>query len=185
MDWDSTKMRGRLMTLALLGGVALLLANPIWMNLRPPDPLPAGFEAYSADAFRSAQRAGQVVLVDVYASWCPTCKAQQEILSDLLEDPEYASTRAFRVDFDSDREFLRTHGVRSQSTLMLFEGEHEVSRSVGQTDERLIRRQVEAALETARMGDRKGATRAAVGREPGAADPVANVANHEGERRSG
>jgi len=175
-------MRGRLMTLALLGGVALLLVDPLWMNLRPPDPLPAGFEAYSADAFRSAQQAGQVVLVDVYASWCSTCKAQQEALSDLLEDPDHASIRAFRVNFDSDREFLRTHGVRSQSTLILFEGEREISRSVGQTDERLIRRQVEAALATAGLGDRKGAAGAALGREPGAADPVAN---HDDERRSG
>jgi thiol:disulfide interchange protein len=181
MGWDSTKMRGRLMILVLLAGIALLLANPLWMNLRPPDPLPAGFEAYSADAFRSAQQADQVILVDVYASWCPTCKAQQEVLSDLLEDPEFASTRAFRVDFDSDREFLRTHGVRSQSTLILFEGEREVSRSVGQTDERLIRQQVETAL----MGGRQGAARGAVDLGVEATDPVATGDEATDERRSG
>lgn len=177
MGWDSTKMRGRLMTLALLGGIALLVAEPIWMNVRPPDPLPAGFEAYSADAFRSAQRAGHAVLVDVYASWCPTCKAQQQLLSNLLEDPEYASIEAFRVDFDSDREFLRTHGVRSQSTLILFEGEQEVSRSVGQTDVRLIRQQVEMAL----VAGRKGAGSDAAERRAGAD----SMAGGEKRRRSG
>jgi len=177
MGWDSTKTRGRLMNLALLGGVALLLAEPLWMNVRPPDPLPLGFEAYSADAFRSAQRAGHPVLVDVYASWCPTCKAQQEILSDLLEEPEYASIKAFRVDFDSDRAFLRAHGVRSQSTLIVFEGERERSRSVGQTDEGLIRQQVEKAL---RVG-RRGAAPDAAERGADAIGPETN----DDQRRSG
>lgn len=180
MRWDSTKTRGWLMTLALLGGIALLVAEPLWMNVRPPDPLPAGFEAYSAAALRSAQRAGQPVLVDVYASWCSTCKAQQTVLSDLLEDPRYASIRAFRVDFDSDREFLRTHGVRSQSTLILFEGEREISRSVGQTDERLIRKQVETALEAGP----EGAVLDAADRGAGtAADPAKGDERKGDERR--
>lgn len=182
MGWDSTKTRGWLMTLALLGGIALLLAEPLWMNVRPPDPLPIGFEAYSADAFRSARQAGQIVLVDVYASWCSTCKAQQEILSNLLEDPDYASIEAFRVDFDSDREFLRAHGVRSQSTLILFEGEREVSRSVGQTDERPIRRQIEAALAAESKGlVLDAAARGARARAGAEGDPAAG---HE-RRRSG
>lgn len=146
MAWNSTMMRGRFKLLALLAGIAVLLAEPIWMNLRSPDPMPAGFVAYSAEGFRAAQQAGRPILVDVYASWCSTCRSQQAALSSLLEDPRYASVEAFRVDFDSDREFLKTFGVRSQSTIVVFAGAQELSRSVGVTDENTIEEQLEAAL---------------------------------------
>ena len=102
--------------------MTLLFGNFIWLNVRPDDPLPSGFEHYSPEGFRAAQRAGQTILVDVYAVWCTTCRSQQLALQGLMDDAPSGSWAAFRVDFDSDRDFLRTHGVQMQSTFIVFDG---------------------------------------------------------------
>lgn len=120
--------------------------NRLWMNIRPDDPLPSGFAQYSAAEFQAAQAAGGPIMVDVYASWCSTCKAQHGALEHLLEDPRYAAIKGFRVDFEGDEEWVRAHRVHVQSTIILFDGAREVNRSAGNTSEAGIRRQVDHAL---------------------------------------
>ncbi len=134
--------------------MTLLFGNFIWLNVRPDDPLPSGFRSYSPQAFRAAQRAGKTILVDVYAVWCTTCRSQQLALEGVMDDEPPGSWTAFRVDFDSDRDFLRTHGVQMQSTFIVFDGEREISRSVGLTRRAEIRGQLRSALvETRRQGE--------------------------------
>ena len=139
------KITGSALTLPLVV-LAAVGGNRLWMNIRPHDPLPARFEEYSPEAFQAAQAAGRTIMVDVYAVWCPTCKAQHKTLRNLLDDPRYQSIVGFRVDFDVHRDFLRAHQVRGQSTILMFHGDQELSRSMGVTSEGMIRAQVDAAL---------------------------------------
>jgi thiol-disulfide isomerase/thioredoxin len=88
---------------------------------------------FTMDAFEAARKAGKPILVEVHAPWCPTCKAQQPILSELLASPKYAGLMVFRVDFDSQKDALRALGARQQSTLIVFKGGQEAGRSVGDT----------------------------------------------------
>jgi thiol-disulfide isomerase/thioredoxin len=81
----------------------------------------------------TAQREGKPILVGVHASWCPICKAQEPILSDLMADPRFKDLIYFVVDFDSQKDAVRFFGVRMQSTLIAFRGETETGRSVGDT----------------------------------------------------
>jgi thioredoxin 1 len=89
---------------------------------------------FTADAFAAAQKAGKPIFVDVHASWCPICAKQKPILSDLTADPKFKNLVFFVVDFDSQKDAVRAFGVRMQSTLIAFKGEHETGRSVGDTD---------------------------------------------------
>jgi len=131
----------------LLIGVALG-GNLLWMNIRPDDPLPAGFVQYTPAAFEAAQAAGGPIMVDVYASWCTSCKAQHAVLESLLDDPRYAGIKGFRVDFEGDAEWVRAYRVSVQSTIIMFDGRTELNRSAGNTREAGIRGQVDAALAT-------------------------------------
>ena len=88
---------------------------------------------YDAAAFKAAQAAGKPILVDVFAPWCPTCKAQHTVLDGLKSKPEYASITVFQVDFDNQIEALRALKVNKQSTLIGFKGTTETGRSVGST----------------------------------------------------
>jgi thiol-disulfide isomerase/thioredoxin len=88
---------------------------------------------YSDAAFDAAQKAGKSIVIDVAASWCPTCKAQAPILMELEKDPKFADFTVFHVDFDSQKAALKRFGVRTQSTLIAFKGAEEKGRSVGDT----------------------------------------------------
>ncbi len=92
-----------------------------------------GKEAFSQVAFEAAERAGGPILVDVAASWCPTCRAQAPILDQLVSEPEFKNLQVFVLDFDSQKDALRMFGVQQQSTLIVFKGDSEVGRSVGDT----------------------------------------------------
>src|SRR5215469_9542114 len=84
--------------------------------------------------FNAAQQAGRPILVDIRASWCPTCAAQEPIIERLAALPEYKDLLILRVDFDSQKDVVRIFSARSQSTLIAFRGTRETGRSVGDTD---------------------------------------------------
>lgn len=125
---------------------AVLFGRLAYMNVRADDPLPYGFQQYEAAAFEEAQKSGHLVMVDVYASWCPTCLSQHKSLERLLDNPDYENVIGFRVDFDDDQDFLRKYNVNAQSTIIMFDGESEISRTIGVTDEEAITNQLITAL---------------------------------------
>ncbi len=90
-------------------------------------------------AFAAAQKAGKPILVDIWASWCPTCAQQKPIIEKLAADPVFKDLVILKVDFDNQKDVVRAFGARSQSTLIVFHGEQEQGRSVGDTDAASIR----------------------------------------------
>lgn len=88
---------------------------------------------FTIEAFEAAQKDGKRILVDVWASWCPTCKVQGPILKSELAKPENKDVILLRVNFDTQLDALRDFKVQQQSTLIMFKGEKEVARSVGDT----------------------------------------------------
>jgi len=85
-------------------------------------------------SFAAAQKAGKPIFVAIHASWCPTCKAQRPILSELMADPKFENLVYFVVDFDNQKDAVKSFGAREQSTLIAFKGSTEIGRSVGDTD---------------------------------------------------
>ena len=99
----------------------------------------ADIKQYSAASFQAAQKAGKTVVVDVHADWCPTCKAQAPILSELAKDKALRNVVFMRVDFDSDKAFLREHRIPRQSTILVFQGTKETGRSIAETNRARLR----------------------------------------------
>ncbi|MGY4304287.1 thioredoxin 1 [Bradyrhizobium sp. USDA 4369] len=93
---------------------------------------------YSDAAFKAAQAAGQPILVEIHAGWCPTCKAQKPIIDKLAADPKFKDLKIFRVDFDDMKPVVKGFGAQMQSTLIVFKGATEAGRSVGDTKEASI-----------------------------------------------
>jgi thiol-disulfide isomerase/thioredoxin len=105
--------------LALLVSVPAL-ATPAWTT-------------YSADAFARAQTSGKTIVVDVHATWCPTCRAQAPILDSLRNEPQLKDAIFVKVDFDTEKAFLRQHRIPRQSTVLVFRGTRETARSIAET----------------------------------------------------
>jgi thioredoxin 1 len=89
---------------------------------------------FDQKAFAEAQKAGKPIFVGVHASWCPTCKAQDPILGELMSAPKFKDLVYFVVDFDGQKDAMKAFGVRTQSTLIAFRGDKETGRSVGDTN---------------------------------------------------
>jgi thioredoxin 1 len=97
-------------------------------------------------AFKAAQTAGNPILVDVFAPWCPVCQAQQKVLGTLRQDAKFDKLTLFKVDFDNQPDVLKSFKVRQQSTLIAFKGDVETGRSAGDTQASSIEALIDTAL---------------------------------------
>lgn len=103
-------------------------------------------QAYTQAEFDSLQKSGRPTLVMVHADWCPTCRAQDPLLLDLLQTPAFKDITALSVDFDTQKAVLRYFHVSQQSTLIVFKGGKEVARSIGDTDKASLAALLKKAL---------------------------------------
>jgi len=91
-------------------------------------------QPFEAATFAEAQKAGKPIFVAIHASWCPICKAQAPILSELMADSKFKDLVYFTIDFDSQKDLVRRFKAQMQSTLIAFKGATEQGRSVGDTN---------------------------------------------------
>lgn len=105
-----------------------------------------GWTSYSDASFARAQNAGKTIVVDVHAEWCPTCRAQQPILNELRADKRLKDVVFIKVDFDSDKSFLRANRIPRQSTIVVFKGKKETARSIAETNRARLRSVVLGAI---------------------------------------
>ncbi|NCQ22675.1 MAG: thioredoxin family protein [Sphingomonadales bacterium] len=101
---------------------------------------------YDPATFARAQQDGETILVDVNATWCPTCKAQAPILDDMRDDPEMGDVVFMKLDFDTQKGFLEEHRIPRQSTIVVFQGEQETARSIAETDPERLRSAIIAGV---------------------------------------
>jgi thioredoxin 1 len=122
---------------ASIAAFALLVALPA---------LAAEWKPFSTSAFAAAQKDGKSILVDIFAPWCPVCRAQAPILEKLTSEPKFKDLVVFKVDFDNQPGEVRALQANQQSTLIIYKGETEKGRSVGDTNESSIATLLGSAL---------------------------------------
>jgi thioredoxin 1 len=101
---------------------------------------------FDAAAFEQLQQSGKPILVAVHADWCPTCRAQDPLLTELLQTPEFKNFSAFRVDFDAQKDAVKRFKVATQSTIIVYKGGKEVGRSIGDTQRESLAALMKKAL---------------------------------------
>jgi len=111
------------LAMRLLFGLAVVLLSGLAVNAAQP---------YDEASFKEAQAAGKTVLINVTASWCPTCKKQEPTIKAV--EKERPNLVVYDVDFDTAKDVLQRLKVRAQSTLIVYKGPKEVARSTAETD---------------------------------------------------
>jgi thioredoxin 1 len=96
-------------------------------------------QAFDQARFDAARAAGGPVVVLVAADWCPTCRAQAPLITQIGADAVFGRLQIFRLDFDAQKAQRRVLRASRQSTIIAFKGGVEVGRSVGATDPAQIR----------------------------------------------
>lgn len=128
---------------ALIAAIAALAVGAMQLSARSPA---KGWQTYDAAEFMMAQKKGKTIVVDVYADWCPTCRAQAPILDELRKEKQSKYVLFVKVNFDDEKAFLRAHRVPRQSTVLVFNGMTESARSIAQTNRTKLRSAVLGAM---------------------------------------
>lgn len=90
-------------------------------------------EPFTQARFEALQAKGTLVLIDVFADWCPTCAAQQEVLAEFRAQHPDIPLHTLTVDFDTQKDWVRHFGAPRQSTFVLYKGEERVWFAVAET----------------------------------------------------
>ncbi|MEY4556051.1 MAG: hypothetical protein RL093_1170 [Pseudomonadota bacterium] len=125
-------MNRRHLFVASLTGLGLVVAAASAMAFAPaatPNPV-----AFNRAAFEQAQAADKRILIDVWAPWCPTCRAQEPIIDRVAAARGNENLIVFRVHFDDQKAEVRRFGAQRQSTLIAYRGTRETGRLVADTD---------------------------------------------------
>jgi thiol-disulfide isomerase/thioredoxin len=130
-------VRFRALIAAIVAGAAVFASLPVTA---------AEWKPFDAASFADAQKEGKPILVDIFAVWCPVCRAQNPILVQLTREPKYEDLVVFKLDFDKQKDDVRALNAQNQSTLIVFKGETETGRSVGDTDKDSIAALLDKAL---------------------------------------
>jgi len=99
-------------------------------------------EPFTNQRFEALQAEGAVVLIDVWAPWCPTCRRQREILAEFQGEHPEVDITILEVSYDDDKDLVRRFRAPRQSTLLLFRGEEQLWFSVAETREAVIYEQL-------------------------------------------
>jgi thioredoxin 1 len=122
--------------MTVAASVALAFAAPVHA---------ADFRDFDSNAFAAAQAAGEPVLVDVHAWWCPVCASQSRTIKKLTASPRYDKLVVFRLNYDKQKDDWKRMGVTTQGTLIAYRGQTETGRLAYQTNAAKI----EAVLDSA------------------------------------
>jgi thioredoxin 1 len=92
----------------------------------------AAITPFDQAAFDKLIAEGKPVVVDFFADWCSTCRAQKPIVAELAVEPKLKDVTIFVATFDKEKALRKELRVRSQSTFVVFKSGKEIARSTGQ-----------------------------------------------------
>ncbi len=114
--------------------------------------LPFGFaqaadkEPFTHERFTELQEAGEVVLIDIYATWCSTCAKQHTVLDEYRDINPNKKFTTLVVDFDDQKDVVTEFRAPRQSTLLLYKGEQQFWYSVAETRADVIAVELDKAI---------------------------------------
>ena len=129
-----------LAALVMLGLSDPALANQAQVTAAPPvaSTQQATPEPFTAARFEALQADNALILVDVAATWCPTCKAQKAVIDAFRQQHPEIGLHVLTVDFDTQKEWVKHFKAPRQSTLLVYKGTEQRWFAVAETREDTI-----------------------------------------------
>ena len=105
---------------------------------------------FDKELFNKALSEGKVVVVSSWKKYCSSCAKQMNILQKAKKEGELSDIKFDNIEyftFDvTNSEIANLFDVQYQTTLLIFKGNQEVYRSIGETTEDLIYEALKASI---------------------------------------
>ncbi len=105
---------------------------------------------FDKELFNKAQSEGKIIVISSWIKYCSSCANQMKVLQKAKKEGELSDIKFDNVEYFSfditKREIANLFDVKYQTTLLIFKGDQEVYRSVGETTEDLIYKALKASI---------------------------------------
>ena len=92
--------------------------------------------------FEKAQSEGKLIVISSWIEYCGSCANQMKVLQTAKKKGELSDIKFNNIEYFSfdvtNRDIANSFNVLYQTTLLIFKGDKEVYRSIGETTEDLI-----------------------------------------------
>ena len=91
---------------------------------------------FSEEVFENAKASGKTVVINSYEVWCGTCSKQTKILDQAKK--EFKDIVFLSYEQSKNKDIAQKLGIKFWTTIVVYKGDNEVVRIVGQTDKETI-----------------------------------------------
>ena len=91
---------------------------------------------FSEKVFENAKASGKTVVVNSFEIWCGTCSKQTKILD--KAEKEFKDVVFLSYEQSKNKDIAQKLNIKFWTTIVVYKGNNEVARIVGQTDKTTI-----------------------------------------------
>ena len=91
---------------------------------------------FSIDIFEEAKASGKTIVINSYEVWCGTCGKQTKILDQA--EKEFKDIIFLSYEQSKNENIAKQLGIKFWTTIVIYKGDNEVARIVGQTNKKII-----------------------------------------------
>ena len=91
---------------------------------------------FSIETLEQAKASGKTIVINSYEVWCGTCSKQTKILD--RAEKEFNEIIFLSYEQSKNEDIAKKLGIKHWTTIVVYKGNNEISRIIGQTDKEKI-----------------------------------------------
>jgi len=99
---------------------------------------------FSEEIFEKAKASGKTIVVNSYEVWCGTCGKQTKILDQA--EKEFKDIVFLSYEQSKNEDIAKKLSIDFWTTIVVYKGNEEVARIIGQTDKKTIYSAIEKGI---------------------------------------
>jgi len=91
---------------------------------------------FTIETFEKAKASGKTIVINSYEVWCGTCSKQTKVLDQA--EKEFNEIIFLSYEQSKNKDIAKNLGIKNWTTIVVYKGDNEISRIIGQTDKEII-----------------------------------------------
>ena len=91
---------------------------------------------FSIETLEKIKASGKTIVINSYETWCGTCSKQTKVLDQAEKD--FNEIIFLSYEHSKNKDIAKKLGIKHWTTIVVYKGENEVYRTIGQTKKEVI-----------------------------------------------